>query len=379
MRKRWALLAAVAFLAGVGNLAGCGKTYVETDVTVSAVPPETSTAEVTTAPALETTEETHEESRPEPDQRLEEDGKIQSYLTGEMVDVAKANRRPVAVMMSNDKQALPHYGINRAGVVYEAPVEGGMNRYMAIMEDYDDLERIGSVRSCRTYYTYFAKEFDAIYAHYGQSTFAKPYLKNVDNINGLEGIGGSAYYRSSERKSPHNAYTSFQGLQEAMGKLGYSQEYDQDYKGHYRFARAGDQVVLDNALEAWKVYPGYGMNQPYFEYNEEDGLYYRYQYGGPHNGDEGQIAVRNLIFQYCAAGRYATTEYLDIDVHEPQYGYYITGGRAIALSWEKDGQFGVTHYYNTENEEITLNRGKTWVCIIPTRDFSKTEIHGKSE
>ena len=57
-------------------------------------------------------------------------------------------------MMSNDKAALPQYGINRAGVVYEAPVEATMNRYLAIMENYDDLTRIGSVRSCRTYYVY---------------------------------------------------------------------------------------------------------------------------------------------------------------------------------------------------------------------------------
>lgn len=72
-------------------------------------------------------------------------------------------------MMSNDKASLPQYGINRADIVYEAPVEGGMNRYMAIIENYDDLDRIGSVRSCRTYYTYFAREFDAIYAHYGRA------------------------------------------------------------------------------------------------------------------------------------------------------------------------------------------------------------------
>ncbi len=375
-RQLEAVLAAACVLA-VFCLAGCGKTYVETDVTVAVVQPETSRVEVTTA--RETEEETLPETEPEPEERVEVDGKIRSYLTGEMVDAKKANRRPLAVMMSNDKQALPHYGINRAGVVYEAPVEGGMNRYMAIIEDYDGLERIGSVRSCRTYYTYFAREFDAIYAHYGQSTVAKPYLKNVDNINGLEGVGGNAYSRTNDRKSPHNAYTSFDRLQTAMEKLGYSQEYDPEYKGHYQFARSGEEVILENSLEAQRVYPGYGMNQPYFEYNEEDGLYYRYQYGGPHCGDEGQIAVRNIIFQYCATGRYATTEYLNIDVHEPQYGYYITGGRAIALSWEKDGQFGVTHYYNTENEEITLNQGKTWVCVIPTSDFSKTEIHGKSQ
>ena len=120
-----------------------------------------------------------------PEERKEENGQIRSYLTGQMVDTLKGNRRPVAVMMSNDKAALPQYGINRAGVVYEAPVEGDMNRYMAILEDYDDLDRIGSVRSCRTCYVYFAREFDAVYAHYGQSDFAKPYLKHIDNINGL--------------------------------------------------------------------------------------------------------------------------------------------------------------------------------------------------
>ena len=93
---------------------------------------------------------------------------IRSYLTGEMVPVEQGDRRPLAVMISNDKAAMPHYGMNNAGVIYEAPVEGGINRYMAIIEDYDDLERIGSVRSCRTYYTYFAKEFEAVYAHFGQ-------------------------------------------------------------------------------------------------------------------------------------------------------------------------------------------------------------------
>ena len=155
-----------------------------------------------------------------PEERTEKDGMIRSYLTGKMVPVSQGSRRPAAVMMSNDKEARPQYGINRAGVVYEAPVEGGMNRYMSLIEDYDDLERIGSVRSCRTYYTYFAREFDAVYVHFGQSTFAKPYLGNVDNINGLEGIGTTAFYRTKDKKSPHNAYTSGDRITASIEKLG---------------------------------------------------------------------------------------------------------------------------------------------------------------
>ena len=58
-------------------------------------------------------------------------------------------------------------------------------------------------------------------------------------------------------------------------------------------------------------------------------------------------------------------------------GFFITGGQAIPISWEKDGEFGVTRYYDLEHNEIVLNQGKTWVCIIPTRDFDKIEITGK--
>lgn len=362
------LLAALA-------VSGCQKKYEEAvmpEPTTTVVEEDTKPIELTTEAEPET-----EAAEEEPDERVEVDGKIRSYLTGEMVPVEQGNRRPVAVMMSNDKEARPQYGMNRAAVVYEAPVESGMNRYMAIIEDYDNLERIGSVRSCRTYYTYFAREFNAIYAHFGQSTFAKPYLKNVDNINGIEGSGGSAFYRTKDKKRPHNAYTSGSKLNSAIAQLGYSAAYPDSYQGHYQFAKAGKEIYLENSLDAYKVYPGYPMNKPYFSYSEEDGLYYRYQYGAAHSGDEGQIAVKNIIFQYCPIGRYASTEYLNINVHANEYGYYITNGRAIPISWKKDGEFGVTHYYDTEDNEIVLNKGKTWICIIPTKDFSKTEIHGK--
>ena len=182
-------------------LSGCGNKYKEVAVTSAAVETEAETEAVEETRSIVLATEPVEETTEiwEPEERVEVDGKIRSYLTGEMVDVEKADRRPLAIMMSNDKEALPQYGINRAGVVYEAPVEGTMNRYMAIIEDYDDLDRIGSVRSCRTYYTYFAREFDAIYAHFGQSTFAEPYLKNVDNINGTDHFKRTIYMYLEQR------------------------------------------------------------------------------------------------------------------------------------------------------------------------------------
>ena len=334
---------------------------------------ETTKQETSAAPIVIEDETEAEENIP--DERVEVDGKIRSYLTGEMVDVSKANRRPVAVMMSNDKQALPQYGINRADVVYEAPVEGVMVRYMAIFEDYDDLERIGSVRSCRTYYTYFAREWDAIYAHYGQSTFALPYLKNVDNINGIEGIGGKAFYRSKDKKAPHNAYTSGERLNNTIKELGYRTEYDSNYEGHFLFNKPNKNAAPENGFSAIKIVPGYPYNEPWFEYNQNDGLYYRYQYNDKHMGNEAQIAVKNIILQYSPVAHYASTDYLNINVHEQSYGFFVTEGKASPVTVKKDGEFGVTHYYYNDGTEIKLNTGKTWICIINSAKFADTEIY----
>ncbi|WP_124066492.1 DUF3048 domain-containing protein [Clostridium sp. E02] len=363
-------------------LSGCGLKDKETSMTGSL----TESGDLSETKEITITSETEELNTDKAsgpytfEERLEKDGKIRSYLTGEMVSVTIGNRRPIAVMMSNDKAALPQYGINRAGVVYEAPVEGGMNRFMAIIENYDDLKRIGSVRSCRTYYTYFAREFDAIYAHYGQSTFAKPYLSNVDHINGLEAIGSVAYFRTKDRKSPHNAYTSAARLNQSIEKLGFTKSYDTKYRGHYQFARSNQKVTLKNASDgkdAYKVDPGYVLNKPWFEYHEEDGLYYRYQYGKPHMGEEGQIKVKNIILQYCPMAHYATTEYLNLNVQDDSYGTYVTEGRAIPVKWSKDGEFGPTHYYDMENKEIILNQGKTWVCVISAQDSPNVKLYGK--
>ncbi len=378
IKKVW--LGFAGFVLSAVILSGCGKKYQAVSVTEAPEISETKELKINSSTESGDTLDESSGNYYTFEERTMKDGTIRSFLTGEMVDVSIGNRRPVAVMMSNDKAALPQYGINRAGIVYEAPVEGGMNRYMAIIEDYDDLNRIGSVRSCRTYYTYFAREFDAIYAHYGQSTFAKPYLTNVDNINGLETIGSVAFFRSKDRKSPHNAYTSGERLNQSIIKLGYSEEYDPSYRGHYRFARNGHDVTLERAsgvCDAYKVYPGYVLSKPWFEYHEEDGLYYRYQYGEPHMGDEGQIKVKNIILQYCPAAHYATTEYLNINVQDDSYGFFVTEGRGIPIKWSKDGEFGPTHYYDMENNEIILNQGKTWVCIISAQDSPNVKLYGK--
>ena len=97
------------------------------------------------------------EATPEPEatgqvitDRVVKDGKMQSYLTGEWVDEEIGNRRPISVAMPNQKSCLPHYGITNASVIYQMPLRDNLTRLLCVFEDFDDLDRIGPVRSIRT-------------------------------------------------------------------------------------------------------------------------------------------------------------------------------------------------------------------------------------
>lgn len=297
------------------------------------------------------------------------EGMMESYLSGGLVTQEVGQRRPVAVMLNNIRDAVPQTGIAQADVVYEAPVEGNITRLMGVFENYDNLEKIGSVRSCREYYLFFAQEFEAIYAHYGQAIYAKPFLEEdfIQNLSGLEKYSKDIFYRTTDRVAPHNAYTSFQGIQKGIEDYGYDQEHSTGYQGHYLFADMDAEENLDGGVSANAVHFNcYATNKPWFEYDAESRNYKRFQYDGPQidDADGQQLTYDNLLVQYHSYKPYDQNGYLNIDAISGGKGKFITHGKAIDIRWEKDAVWGVTHYFDESNQEIHLNRGKTWVSIV---------------
>ncbi|MCR4841750.1 MAG: DUF3048 domain-containing protein [Eubacterium sp.] len=309
-----------------------------------------------------------------------------SYLTGEIFeDQSYANCRPVAVMIPNDNYgALPQYGISYAGVIYEVPVEAPYTRLMAIFDQavFDEATTIGPVRSCRLYYCYFALEFDAIYAHYGQSEYAKSFLSSgeIDNLSGLEGaVSNIMYWRDTSRSEPDNVFTSGETILEAIEYKEYETEHDEDYEAHYNFA--DEEITPDAEDNAYKVAPGYDLSKPWFEYNEEDGLYYRYEYNSAQNdaltGE--QLSFKNIIIQSCSYSMMSSHNTYDINTTGSGDGWYITNGNAQKITWSKDSTDEPAKYYDESGEEIEINTGKTWVSIVLNDDFDGVTLTSKAD
>ena len=55
-------------------------------------------------------------------------------------------------------------------------------------------------------------------------------------------------------------------------------------------------------------------------------------------------------------------------------GYYITGGKAIPVTWEKAWDTDPTVFYDSNGDEITLNTGKTYIGLVSSKRWSELVI-----
>jgi len=308
------------------------------------------------------------------------EGMVRSRLTNEWVDADVAATRPIAVMTPNESNAIPHYSLSKASIIYEANVEQSMTRMMAIYEDWQDLEKIGNIRSLRTYYAYWAFEWDAFIVHFGGPFFINDLIDvpTTEHIDGILGSDSAAFFRSTDRATPHNAYATGPGLASVIHQKGYSLSYrglTDDH--HFLFTSKSAQNTLNQYDTAAKnatyidMSGCYPLTRCYFEYNEEDGLYYRSQHlslgtDGPHidevTGE--QLSFKNILVQNIKCEELGEG-YLAFQCHDTtRDGWFFTNGKGIHVTWEKTSDYGATRYYDDYGNEIILNTGKTMICIV---------------
>ncbi len=319
------------------------------------------------------------------------DGKKQSYLTGEWKDESVVDRRPMAVMIPNNKSAMPQYGISKATIIFEAPMEWlSCTRLMGVFEDYDELDHIGPLRSARHYFVYEAMTLDAIYCNWGLTVpLAGPIINTdrVDNVSasvlGIDDPSDEAFARDEKRKAAGYAteYTgimTISGYEAAVERHKYSVNHRDSFEEPFVIAQDGYVSSYSNCQDVTKISPGgytngaanggYGHGFPYFIYDSTDHLFHRYQFGEPqvdeYNDEE--LTCRNVIFQVTNGRNYDDTlGYLDFDMNGYGPAYIFTEGKVVPGYWlRSDNDSEAFKYYDANKNPIVLNQGKTWICLV---------------
>lgn len=286
------------------------------------------------------------------------------------VSIWSGNSRSIAVVIDNVGDAKPQTGLNDAAIVYEVTVEGGLTRLLAIFKDIDDVEKtIGPVRSARPVFIDYVLENDSIFTHFGYSPKAQQQIAdlNINNVNGL--VVDSAFWRTSEKKAPHNALTNIKKVLEYAEKRNYRTTSDQRSVLNY----VVDEVEIEDGQTANTVnIPYTSSHKVSFKYNSETKMYERYVNGKVEKDwISGEVrSTKNIIVTF--AYNYTTDEENGYGRQQIENignldGYYITNGQAMKITCSKTSRNSKTVYKDENGKEIKVNDGNTYIQIVPLK------------
>lgn len=298
-----------------------------------------------------------------------EEPKKEEEPTVQIVDL-NSTSRPYAVMINNLGAARPyHTGLQDAYLVYEIVVEGGITRYLALFKDKTN-EVVGNVRSARHYYIDYVLENDAYYVHWGWSPQAQSDISSldIDNLNGLT-YGSPYFFRQniSGVNTEHKAFTNLSELANLVDRLGYRKETNKDLLLNYS---ATSVELPSDATDATEIDIKYsGSSTTNYVYDSDAKVYKQFVNDKEHTDYETkkQYTVKNIIVYQVGNTTIAGDNKgrQDLDNIGTGEGYFITEGKTIPITWEKDSRSSQTVYRDKSGEEITVNDGNTWIHIVP--------------
>jgi len=293
-------------------------------------------------------------------------------LTGELMDEELGNQRPWAVILDNVRKAMPHDGIRYADILYEVPVEGGFTRVLAVFQDIADVGEIGPVRSGRHYFLDLVQGHDAIFVHGGGSPQAYAAIRDrgISNIDGVNG-SGNEFFRDPDRRRTagleHSLMTSSDLLLQFVGNYNFSTERTAGFTPGLMFAEDGRPADGQRADTVQVSFSIHKMNV--FEFDPQTGLYRISQRDEQPLIDgvtEEQIQVVNVLVLFAGFSVMDDVGRLSVDFSAGGTGYYINGGQAVAIRWDKP-VYGAPFIYTLEDgRPLELGIGKSYINIVNT-------------
>lgn len=289
-------------------------------------------------------------------------------LTGAPAPLGSVPQRPaMAVKIDNYPAGRPQSGLDKADIVFEEPVEGGITRYAAVFQC-NNAGLVGPARSARNIDIGILGQLgNPLLAHVGG---INPVIANINAspiVNVDLGASDSLMIHPPGRVSPDADFTSTSIV---YGTHPNMTTPPQPLFTYADTAPAGGSPVStvnidfsDTSNVTWKYNAPLHAFQRYYNGNQPDMLM-----------DGVQDTAANVVVQYVQVsyGPWLENEQGGLEVQAAMYpdasgaAVVFRSGVAVPATWHRSTLGSPTQFVNSLGVPIPMQPGQTWVELVPS-------------
>ncbi|MBE3650213.1 DUF3048 domain-containing protein [Paenibacillus polymyxa] len=272
--------------------------------------------------------------------------------------------RPLAVMINNAPAARPQAGLSQADMVYEVLAEGGITRLVAFFQSHGDDVKIGPVRSIRPYLIELGETYGALPIHAGGSTDAYAILQqqrkeHLDEISN----GGAYFWRSKDRRPPHNLYTDVSRLRKGSDSKGYAKQTEVPV---YRYLKTDETpVMVDESAVSLHIRFLLKSYRVSYTYDPADQRYKRFVNEKSHldQNNNQQLSAANVIVMSTRHRTLDDVGRLSVELDGSGEAMVFQQGKLIRAEWQHISGDAIRFMKN--GVEIPLTPGTSYIHVVP--------------
>jgi hypothetical protein len=292
--------------------------------------------------------------------------KTAAPLSGLPVDGDAASRPAVSVKVDNSPDGRPQSGLDKADVVYEEKVEGGVTRFIAVFQSRDS-ELVGPIRSLRTTDRSVVSAYGGVFAFSDGVAFTLRRLKGAPVVTVTERTDAAAFINPKGKRRPYATFATTARLRREAGDAAKAPP------AAFAFLPEGEAFAPAGVAPATKVSIDYGgRTSGSFEWDAATGTWLRSTNRAPHLLADGtRLAFTNVILQkvpykkvgYNDSTGHPVDEALVLGTGE---AIVLVGGKQVRATWSKPTAEAMTVFSDSAGAPIRLLPGPTIVALPPT-------------
>ena len=286
-------------------------------------------------------------------------------LTGKVLHDQDAPTHPaLTIKVENIDDAYPLAGLERADIVYEEPVEGGLSRFAAIFQC-KQAARVGPIRSARTTdpKILLAYASDPLLAYSGANPTVSGVVDEAGIISLTETSANAAYVRDDARSVPHNLFASTKKLRKIGIEMGAE---NAPPVAPFTF----DEAIPEPSKPRTYASVSFSTSNV-AEWRWSGGRWVRQLEGTPMTSESGkEIGAANVVIQEVVMTDSGIVDVTgspspEVELVGEGRAWILRDGRLIVARWHRSSVKDVTTFETKAGEEISLAPGSTFVELMP--------------